>query len=461
MNTKRESEYLIRDLLLKLLLVMGFVAILVWLFPTKSSLGPLYQEVYRNNLNAMRVAADSYYTNERLPQNVGDSIRMSLGEMLDKHLLLDFVDKNGKKCDYYKSYVEISRTDSEYELKVNLACGEQEAFIIEHIGCYDKCPSKDCEVPKEPEKEPEKQPDKKPIVTPSKKVTEYQFKKVVTSKDTYYSCPKGYTLKNKVCYKTVSNTEKKAAKPISGGGEVVDKNCTGGGNSYITALTEDKTTTKTETKANTKYSYKVKSGYTSWVRKGVYSYTTVKKSTNYTDYRFIEMKDERACNGCSMVTKYYYTVYTRTDAYVTKTAWNNCPSGWTGSGTSTCKKTTKTTTTVYSCPTGYSPVAGDQTKCYKKNDLVCNCPSGYVENSAGKCEKADKIVGYSCDKGWTLDSKNKTCSRTTSSTLKKTATKNTKTVTGIKYTWSKSKTLKGWTATGKTRSVTVKGTTVK
>ena len=59
--------------------------------------------------------------------------------MLDLHLLLPFTDKNGDTCDTKKSYVEMTKYDSEYRLKVNLSCGDQEDYIIVYLGCYDYC----------------------------------------------------------------------------------------------------------------------------------------------------------------------------------------------------------------------------------------------------------------------------------------------------------------------------------
>ena len=465
MNTKRDSDYLIRDLILKLLLVIGFVAILVWLFPTKSSLGPLYQEIFRNNLNSMRIAADSYYTNERLPEKVNDSIRMSLGEMLDKNLLLEFVDKSGNKCDYYKSYVEITRTETEYELKVNLSCDGQEAFIIEHIGCYDKCGDGKTTAPAKCPTCPDCKECPPCDDTKIEKVTEYQFKKVTSEKKTYYTCPTGYTLKDKVCYKTTSKTESKPAKPIYTGGDVSykDKVCTGGGTSYITANSWQETEWYEDGYENTRDTTSVfshYSGWSTWVDKPYSSAMPTGNVSNTLQREFVKMSS--TCSGCNGKNMYIYRERTRTAVYTTVTGnWKACVKNgeaYEGSGTSWCHKTKSRPKTVYGCPAGYTQVSGDQTKCYKKTDQVCTCPSGYTENSKGQCEKRNgsTIVGYQCDSGWNLDSKNKTCTKKVETTDKKNATKQTKTVTGVKYTWSTSKTLNGWTATGKTRSVTKK-----
>ena len=76
----------LKDFLLKLILVIIFVFLLIWLLPkfiepntitnTKTSsvdLSPFASQVYADNLEKMKEAAISYYTDERLPQEVGES----------------------------------------------------------------------------------------------------------------------------------------------------------------------------------------------------------------------------------------------------------------------------------------------------------------------------------------------------------------------------------------------------
>ena len=65
-------------------------------------------------------------------------------EMLDKKLILPFLDKNGKECDAKKSYVMVTKKKNEYELEVHLVCGNESNFIVEPIGCYNFCPDNSC-----------------------------------------------------------------------------------------------------------------------------------------------------------------------------------------------------------------------------------------------------------------------------------------------------------------------------
>lgn len=151
-----------KDLVLKLVLVVIFVFLLVWLLPkfisptinTKecnsktcdvSGIDALTSQIFMDNLERMKEAAISYYTDERLPKEVGDSDTMTLSDMIGKKLLVALIDKNNKVCDLEKSYVKITKLDDEYVLKVNLKDSEKEDYILVHLGCYTYCDSYICE----------------------------------------------------------------------------------------------------------------------------------------------------------------------------------------------------------------------------------------------------------------------------------------------------------------------------
>ncbi len=142
MKNNNNSTF-IRDLLVKLLLIVIFVFLLMKLLPMPNLTG-LYDGVFNNNINAMKDAAKSYYTVERMPSENGKSSKMTLQEMLDQNLLLPFTDKDGNACDTKQSYVKVTKGETEYELKVSLTCDGETKYIIEKIGCYDFCPKGSC-----------------------------------------------------------------------------------------------------------------------------------------------------------------------------------------------------------------------------------------------------------------------------------------------------------------------------
>ena len=162
----------------------------------------------------------------------------------------------------------------------------------------------------------------------------------------------------------------------------------------------------------------------------------------------------------------------------------SCPSGYEPKGdkcTKTIDATKNTTETTYTCPEGYTK---EGTTCYitaKPEDKVTykySCPEGFTATGEGEkmtcskemqnedktyCEDADatldgdkcikKIIGafkgYSCPDGYILNGDK--CTKKTTSCMS--ALVDTSTSVSYKYTWSRKKTLDGWTPTGKTRTV--------
>lgn len=143
----------VRDFLLKIILIILFIFLLVWLIPKFTApstskvqdLSPLTSQIFADNLKRMQDAATSYYTDERLPKNVGDSDQMTLRDMISKKLVVPFVDKNGQACSVDDSYVKITKMDEEYLMKVNLKCSDKEDYILVHMGCYTYCEKDICE----------------------------------------------------------------------------------------------------------------------------------------------------------------------------------------------------------------------------------------------------------------------------------------------------------------------------
>lgn len=165
MYEERRDKISIKDIFLQIILIILFVLLLVFLFPSKSyikkifshdvktgeekkieasaddidRLAVLYNQLFANNIYSMKEAAIGYYTEERLPQVVGDIDKITLEDMYKKHLVLKITDKSGNYCDPQKSYVSITKYENEYQMKVNLSCSDEEDYIIVYLGCYDYC----------------------------------------------------------------------------------------------------------------------------------------------------------------------------------------------------------------------------------------------------------------------------------------------------------------------------------
>lgn len=167
--------YLLKEFIMKLILIIIFVLLLIWLVPWPNmdsyinSLNPLKDQIFNSNLQTMKEAGITYFTTERLPKEVGDKTTLSLQQMLDMKLLIPFTDRNGNSCDVTKSYVSLEKKETEYIMKVNLKCGEEEDYILVHLGCYSYCTTDICEAKPQPSTTPSNKPSTKPSVTPTTK----------------------------------------------------------------------------------------------------------------------------------------------------------------------------------------------------------------------------------------------------------------------------------------------------
>lgn len=143
-DEEEKRSFPIRTFLISLLLIIIFVLLLVWLLPMPNLKG-LNNRIFNANVQEMKNAAIPYFTTDKLPQEIGDEVKLTLQEMLDLKLLLPFTDKNGETCDTKNSYVTLTKKKDYYEMKINLKCNGEEDYIIVKLGCYSYCTSAVCE----------------------------------------------------------------------------------------------------------------------------------------------------------------------------------------------------------------------------------------------------------------------------------------------------------------------------
>lgn len=399
---EERERFSFKDVILQIVLVVLFVFLLLWLFPTKSyvdnkvgdGLKPLYNQLFSQNVDTMKEAAISYFTTSRLPKNIGDKETLTLGEMLDKKLLIPFLDSNNNQCSLTDSYVEITKMDDEYILKVNLSCSDNSDYILVHLGCYSYCENGLCEKQEEPVVKPTPKPTVKPTVT---KKYEYEYELVTNGKWGEWSAWSNWSEAkvDKTDYrnvKTKNETVVDGTETIKVGTETIVKDakenvsyyCPKGYTQKGTSCTRSTTQTVTiNATANTKNS--CPSGYTlngnecskevsyiSSYKKGdyvrtVYNANSVPKDTNKYFYEETGADYVYTCEGsCAFKWVYTYKIYKAKPVYKTKTetvAKNtsttySCPSGYTLSGTKCNKQVTSTQTinasknVTYSCTTG-------------------------------------------------------------------------------------------------------------
>ena len=403
MYNENERSHFFRDLIVKILLVLLFVFLIMWLVPMPN-LNPFYDKVFTQNMNSMTDAAKSYYTTARLPKAEGETRKLTLGDMIDNKMIIEFTDSNGKKCDSEKSYVEVTKKGDEYIFKTNLSCSNQEDYVIEYFGCYDICANGKCDV--EEQKEEVKPSEKESSTT--KEIIEYQFSKKTTSQYIdRYTCKDGYTLKGDKCIivTEIEKQEDASIKCLSGYSynnntkkcekldtikEDATLVCPTG---YIYATSLDKCIKGTEDEVDATVSYKCNEG------------TLVGTKCVITNTQILDATKVYSCSkGTLSGTKCKITKQTEIDA----TKVYSCKEG-TLSGTK-CKITKQTeidATKVYSCKEG--TLSGTKCKITTTKEVdatkVYSCKEGTLSGTKCKVPTTTKVEAsksYTCSEG-TLD----------------------------------------------------------
>ena len=456
------------------LIILFFIFLIMWIVKKVSpNMNPIYEGIFRDNMNSMQEVGESYFTNDKLPTEDGETIKITLDEMLKNNYILPFTDKNGNSCDLNNSYVSVTKFGEKYELKTNLVCGEESNYVIKILGCHDLCNDK-CTKEK---------------VCTKEKITQYEFvKELSTTKDSY-SCEKG-KLSGKNCIiekldikpfttKTESKTEVKSAQVIISKTKLIT--IVGKQKEY----TNDRvTSTKTEKEyTNDRVtSTKIEKVYTDERVKETSPSTTEKKcqmkdvketyKCNCTVYRDSDGRSVTTCSTCTKTIKKEVCE----NITIPGTTITKCPSGYTSEGSGSNLKCYKNVPkTTEKCPSGYtSEGSGSNLKCwYYKNVYSCPSNSNYSEGSGSSlvCYKANTTNKCDAASGWTI--KGDKCYRTIKTEVKVCPTSynlkdgkcvkvvttsvkaNVKKVTSKSktYKWSTSTSLEGWKRTGKTKTI--------
>lgn len=129
-----------KSVLMKILLIVLLLFILMILFPTKGFITNYIgkkttsaNDNFNSNMIAMATAGSGYYNKSRLPKNTGDQERITLEEMIKQKMITKFTDDKGVACSAKKSYVEVTKEEEEYTMKVNLSCSDKTDYMLLHM----------------------------------------------------------------------------------------------------------------------------------------------------------------------------------------------------------------------------------------------------------------------------------------------------------------------------------------
>lgn len=86
------------------------------------------ENIMNNNLKLVQEKIKTSLNKDLVPDEIGEKTKYSLADLIKKDILIPVNDENGKECDRDKSFVEITKLESEVQIRVNLVCNDKEDF---------------------------------------------------------------------------------------------------------------------------------------------------------------------------------------------------------------------------------------------------------------------------------------------------------------------------------------------
>jgi uncharacterized repeat protein (TIGR02543 family) len=116
-----------KGIVLKVALGVALLILVITLLPLdRKDEGVELSVTFQNNMASFIDAGRTHFTSERLPQNVGERNKVSLGDLVAEGIVRELRTEDGEVCDLEESYAEVTRTPNNIELTINLICGEEE-----------------------------------------------------------------------------------------------------------------------------------------------------------------------------------------------------------------------------------------------------------------------------------------------------------------------------------------------
>ena len=124
------------SLFIKIIIVFIFALIIIWLVSKIINNNKL-SETFKNNINNMEKVSINYFKTIDLPLEKGESIKITLEELIEKKLIVSVNNETENKCNLKDSYSEITREKDKYIVKTTLKCGKEKDTISSSFSLKD------------------------------------------------------------------------------------------------------------------------------------------------------------------------------------------------------------------------------------------------------------------------------------------------------------------------------------
>ena len=127
----------IKGLIFKIIIIVLVLLIGFFLFKSlidKDDKTTTKGQTFAENFKNLKKVAEKYYTDDKLPKEIGKTNKVTLKELIEKDYIDKVIDNKGKSCSTANSYAEMKKTtENKYSLKVQLTCDDEQNYIISTI----------------------------------------------------------------------------------------------------------------------------------------------------------------------------------------------------------------------------------------------------------------------------------------------------------------------------------------
>ncbi|MCX4365020.1 MAG: InlB B-repeat-containing protein [Bacilli bacterium] len=87
------------------------------------------ENILQENLKVLDKVARGYFTKDNIPTKAGDTVKVYVSHLIDTKAIDELKDDKGASCNYDKSFIQITRLDSEYQIKSYLDCNGNNDYL--------------------------------------------------------------------------------------------------------------------------------------------------------------------------------------------------------------------------------------------------------------------------------------------------------------------------------------------
>ena len=141
MYESKKEKFDWKGLVVKILIILAVLILFLMIFPLGGKKKDNYSNGFKDNLTKLKDVGGSYFDKDNLPGEVGDSIKVSLKDLINNKKI-DTLKVGKTTCNEDDSYIKIVKKSKGYELETTLICGDEKNTSYSYLGCIDNCQEK-------------------------------------------------------------------------------------------------------------------------------------------------------------------------------------------------------------------------------------------------------------------------------------------------------------------------------